>query len=226
MRNEKSRPRHGKAAHLIRRRSQPTVRAARAPTACGCARSGCDVAWQLVAEVFEHAPADLDPAERSVLLALAEWIYAPGRMTTRPIAELGRRVGQHPRTLRRTLRRLALRGLEVRVPLRDDKNGRPLFAVPGTVTRFRLPPFAPDKGDTGVPLSDQGKRRNRRSARGTHLSPLPVVLKEELQPEENPPASLPPRGRPHAHASAPRRSHTHTHTRARHALPRVRLTAA
>ena len=77
------------------------------------------MAWQLVVEVFDHAPADLTAAEMTVLLALADWSPVESRETSRPMPELARRARLSKTGLRAALRRLSARGLEVRVPIRD-----------------------------------------------------------------------------------------------------------
>lgn len=103
------------------------------------------MAWQLTEEVYAHAPAGLTLSERAVLLVIAEEARADTRGCPLARAELVRRAGLSVDGVRAALRRLRDRGLEVRVPLegRVDRVGNPVFAVPGLVSRYRLPVFAP-----------------------------------------------------------------------------------
>lgn len=133
---------------------------------------------KLVVEVLDHCPPEASPAERLVLLALAEKardetrVVLPSRLdgpcTRCGLPEAGcagrdgrgragtccqecrhretvretllRRTGLSPEGLTKVLRRLAARtpSLEVRVPLRHDARGRPVFAWEGVDGRFRL----------------------------------------------------------------------------------------
>lgn len=104
--------------------------------------------------VLDGAPAELTPAERLVLVAIAENVNDddPGRMTWPGFSRsiLMRRTGLKEAGLRRAFERLASRGLECRVPLGADKNGAPLYAVPGKACRYRMPILTPAQGATQV----------------------------------------------------------------------------
>jgi hypothetical protein len=97
-----------------------------------------------VCEVLDHGPPDLTAAELVVLVALAEKM--PRRVDyDYETRHLLRRTRLKPAGLRKAIARLAGRGIEVRVAIGKDRNGGPLFAVPGQSTRWRLPAFeAPD----------------------------------------------------------------------------------
>jgi hypothetical protein len=133
------------------------------------------VAWQLTCEVLDHAPQDLTSGELVVLCALAEYARVDGRTWSGEVAQLARRARMRPGSIRVVLRRLAERGLDVRVPLGTDRHGHPLYAVPGKSPTFRLPelPAPPDcpcercQGGTTVPPCPVDN-----SAKGVPQSPL------------------------------------------------------
>jgi len=97
------------------------------------------VAWQLVAEMLD-LPVKLTPAERLLLVALAERADPQTRECWPGQDELCGRTGLSPRGLGDTFARLASRGLEVRVPLKPGASGRGAFARIGVQRRYRLPP--------------------------------------------------------------------------------------
>ena len=99
----------------------------------------CLVAWQLVREVLDHAPATLTPSEALVLVALAEYARADRGPVDRSLADIARRARVSPDAVSKAFRRLAGRGLDPRVPIATDRNGAPLYAIPGRVPRYRLP---------------------------------------------------------------------------------------
>jgi hypothetical protein len=108
----------------------------------------------LIVEVLTRAPGDLGPSERMVLVVLAEdardatresWALNP--------EELGRRAGLKPAALQKVFQRLAKIGLEVRVPLKVGKDGRPVYAYEGKKCTYRLPLL---KRQELVPPSEDG----------------------------------------------------------------------
>jgi hypothetical protein len=109
------------------------------------ATSGCHMAYELVTEVFDHAP-DMTPAERCVLLAIAEKSRVYERAAAIDGAVMLRRCCVDERGLRHALVRLAERGLEVREPIGQDRLGRPVYAVPGRSRVFSLPHLTPAAG--------------------------------------------------------------------------------
>ncbi|MDP9843295.1 hypothetical protein [Streptosporangium lutulentum] len=125
------------------------------------------MAESLVGEVcaWLETPAaeGLTGAERLVLLIIAErcnkttrkmWAYkGDGKTLTDVIAA---RVGVEVDSLTKVFRRLALRGLEVRVPIATNSRGQPVFAVRGRSSDYILPflPASyelPPPGKTGSP---------------------------------------------------------------------------
>lgn len=105
------------------------------------------MAYELVAEVLDHAPPDLTPAEVLVLAAVAEYVlnedYKRGsRRTSRPAADIARRAHMTLDGLRKALQRLAKNDLEIRVPLATGKDGRPVYAVPGKSGTYEVPTLA------------------------------------------------------------------------------------
>ena len=108
--------------------------------------------------VLDHVPAELDPAERMVLLSIAENINDddPRRMTWPGFgrAQLMHRTGLGEEGLKKVFQRLAGHDLEVRVPMGTDRRGKVLYAVPGKQCRYVLPAaVARPEGGTQVPPS-------------------------------------------------------------------------
>lgn len=109
------------------------------------------MAYELVEEVLDHAPAGLTPAERLVMVAIAEYVlssdYTHGvRRTSRPSSEIARRAGLKPDGLKAVLQRLAARNLELRVPLMTGKDNRPVYAMPGRSGTYEIPALAAATG--------------------------------------------------------------------------------
>jgi hypothetical protein len=106
------------------------------------------MAFELVAEVLDHAPEQLDPAERLVLLCIAEECRGNARIRDIPAERIRRRTGLGERGLRHVCERLAAKGLKVRVALSIDRHGKPVYALTGKVCRWILPELPiPDKCD-------------------------------------------------------------------------------
>lgn len=99
------------------------------------------MAYELVEEVLDHAPAELDPAARLVLVCIAEECRGGARMRDIPAEDIRRRTGLGERGLRHACDRLKAAGLEVRVALAIDKHQRPVYALTGKVCRWVLPPM-------------------------------------------------------------------------------------
>jgi hypothetical protein len=102
------------------------------------------VGVKVVVEVLDHAPPDLTPAERIVLVALAERCRDDTRRVLPSVDEpvramLLRRSGLGDSGLTKVLRRLAQRGLDVRIPLGLDGSGRALYAYDGRAAEFSVP---------------------------------------------------------------------------------------
>jgi hypothetical protein len=99
------------------------------------------MAWQLVAEVLD-LPVPLTPAERLLLIALAERASAKTRTCWPPDDELRRRTGLSQRGLAAAFTRLAGRGMEVRVPVRPGATGRGAYSHTGRRKTYRLPEWS------------------------------------------------------------------------------------
>jgi hypothetical protein len=103
------------------------------------------MAYKLVKEVLDHAP-DMTPAERLLLVCIAEECRGANRIREIPSEVLQRRTGLGGRGLRDTVGRLDARGIKVRLRLSVDKHGKPVYAVPGRVCQWILPEFPPPAG--------------------------------------------------------------------------------
>ncbi|MCC5580613.1 helix-turn-helix domain-containing protein [Microtetraspora sp. AC03309] len=168
------------------------------------------VGIRLVAEVLDNAPMDLTPAERLMLVALAEDARDETRVCWPGMDKLVRRTGLQPDSIRRVFQRLAKRGLEVRVPIGKDKQGRPIFAREHVQTNYRLPvlmrrdegatseagPESPLSGGTTVPpqsrdenpatLFEAGPQSPPEAGRESRPSPQPPhSFREEPNPSRS-----------------------------------------
>lgn len=103
------------------------------------------MAYKLVKEVLDHAP-DMTPAERLVLVCIAEECRGTNRTREIRSEVLQRRTCLGARGLREACARLESRGIKVRLRLSIDKHGQPVYAVPGRVCQWILPEFPPPKG--------------------------------------------------------------------------------
>lgn len=103
------------------------------------------MAYKLVKEVLDHAP-DMTPAERLVLVCIAEECRGANRIREIPSEVLQRRTGLGARGLRDACTRLDTRGIKVRLRLSVDKHGQPVYAVPGRVCQWILPEFTAPAG--------------------------------------------------------------------------------
>lgn len=112
----------------------------------------------LVTEVLDHAPAELTTLERLILVVIAEAAQdedrpgVPAREAWPSMETLSKRTGMPPRTVRAAMRRLAERGLDVRVRQGTDKRGAPVYAHYGHATQYRVPRLRGlREGGTGQP---------------------------------------------------------------------------
>lgn len=134
-------------------------------------------------------PEDLTPAERLLLVALAEKaddttrrvLWARGED---PRATLRRRTGQSESGLRKCFGRLAARGLDPRVPLGTDRRGRQVFSYEGTAVEFCLP-LLPSGDPTGSALVDNPTER--RDERVTTTAPVVTLSSHGGDPLGSPP---------------------------------------
>jgi len=157
------------------------------------------VSIRLVVEVLDYAPEDLTPAERLVLVVLAEDANDGTREGWPGMDKISRRTGLQPDSVRRVFQRLAKRGLEVRVPIGKDKRGRLVFAHEGAKTTYRIPRFTPERRDQG-PSTEAGPQSHHSSARGGTLVPQ----RRDAGPSEAGPQSRPsPQSPQSPHLSLP-----------------------
>lgn len=174
-----------------------------------CAPNGGAVMGiQRVVEVLKHAPADLTPAERMVLVAIGENVRDsdPSRLTwpdfnVHVLAERSGLTGTG--TLKAALQRLGKRGLEVRVPITNGKDGRPLYALPGKQCRYRFPLLA--KGETSISPSG-GEGENTVSPGENTVSPMGRTQSRQAgtgSPPTPTPSSPPPSGAEEGEIPAP-----------------------
>lgn len=95
---------------------------------------------KLVAEVVNHAPRELTHAERWLLVCLAENARDETRLAWPGRDWLMDKLATDKwDTVATTLRGLAAKGYEVRVPRGTGTDGRTYFASKGTQTTYRLP---------------------------------------------------------------------------------------
>ncbi|MDT0305087.1 helix-turn-helix domain-containing protein [Streptomonospora wellingtoniae] len=133
--------------------------------------------FKLYRHVFDHAPDGLDSAARLVLLAIAD----DANDETRESLYLGQellchRTGLTPATLKKALQRLATAGYELRQPIGTDAVGRPIYALKGHHTVYRVPVFpersdVPAKGGSSSPLRGPAatERGEQVPERGEHV---------------------------------------------------------
>jgi hypothetical protein len=116
-------------------------------------------------EVLDHSPADLTPADRLLLLAIAEKANDvtrqgfPGwEVLTHRMGWAGNKDGGR-NALSNALGRLADRGLDVRVPVATGKDGRLVYAARGHRTTYRIPllrrPGEPERVVQDATLSER-----------------------------------------------------------------------
>lgn len=114
------------------------------------------MAYKLVKEVLDHAP-EMTPAERLLLVCIAEECRGTNRIREIRSEVLQRRTGLGPRALRDAVGRLDTRGIKVRMRLSTDKHGKPVYAVPGRVCQWILPVFPPPAGCDCETCSAEGE---------------------------------------------------------------------
>jgi hypothetical protein len=148
------------------------------------------MAYELVEEVFQHAP-PMTAAERLILVAIAELCRVGDRMRYIDGAEMMRRCCVEARGLAHALVRLAERGLDVRVPIGRDKRGQPVYAIPGLSRLFKLPHLKPAPGDcrcrmcrqadlqVTLPLEGLGRPDEKPADTGTSEADPAVILLEK-----------------------------------------------
>ncbi|GAA2630003.1 hypothetical protein [Streptomyces axinellae] len=160
-----------------------------------------------VVEVLMHAPADLTPAERMVLVAIGENVRDddPKRETWADFNAhvLAQRAGLNGQgSLKSALQRLAKRGLEVRIPLTSGKDGRALYAVPGKQCRYRFPTLAVGEVVTS-PTTGQGEVTAPPGEVRTSPKGRSQPRQARSEPPPTPPPSTPPPSKEDEEPAAP-----------------------
>lgn len=162
---------------------------------------------RLIGELTEwlRTPAaeGLTPAERCVLFAIAERCHESTRRMLRHRSDDEQLVDRiaavtgcdREGALKRAFRKLAKRGLEVRVPIRTGKDGRPVFTFDGHSMEFRLPEFPASvdlpRGGTDSypsgPVDNSGDPVDNPSGDhgrgGTETHPSPSERRDDCEPE-------------------------------------------
>lgn len=114
--------------------------------------------YELYREVLNHAPPNIGTPARLLLAVIADAANDKTREAFPGMPLLSHRTGLGPDAIRKALRRLAEVGLEVRVPMRKDKTGVPVYATNGHRAVYRIPPLAhrsqPGEAVTNVPPLD------------------------------------------------------------------------
>lgn len=186
---------------------------------------GGRMSGRLVGEVAEWlmSPAadGMSPAERTVLLLVAERAHEKTRVMLRhrtddrPLVDrLAAGAGlDKGESLKKAFQRLAKRGMEVRIPIGEDKLGRPRFAHEGRSMGFRLPELPasvqlPEWGESVPPTepvdnpvddsdsismdeAQRGEPVPSTESRGGNLNPPSGAQRGESVPPLSPSKSIP-----------------------------------
>jgi hypothetical protein len=118
--------------------------------------------YELRRQLREALGSDITGLQRAVALEIADDANERTRLSVASLEDLVRWTGaKDASVVRNALKRLAAAGWEFRIPIGRGKDGRTLFAVPGTRMTFRVPPFpgaaaASPKGEQGLPLGRAG----------------------------------------------------------------------
>lgn len=135
------------------------------------------MAFELVEDILDHAPADLTHTEVLLLVAVAEFARVETRMAAVDQADLARRVRVDQDSIKKICQRLEKRGIQVRLAFAFDRIGRPLYAVPGRTSTYIVPTFVPPENCSchrctkGVSRSLLRKKEGPRSRQGGPPSP-------------------------------------------------------
>jgi hypothetical protein len=96
--------------------------------------------YELRRQLREVLGPDITGLQRAVALEIADDANERTRMSIAPLDDLVRWTGaKDGSVVRNALKRLAAAGWEFRVPIGKGKDGRVLYAVPGTRMTFRVP---------------------------------------------------------------------------------------
>lgn len=115
--------------------------------------------YELRRQLREALGPDITGLQRAVALEIADDANERTRVSIAPLDDLARWTGaKDTGVVRNALKRLAAAGWEFRIPIGKGKDGRILYAVPGTRMTFRVPDFkgvavatpSEDKGEQGL----------------------------------------------------------------------------
>lgn len=129
--------------------------------------------YELRRKLREALGPDITGLQRAVALEIADDANERTRTSMAPLDDLVRWTGaKDSSVVRNALKRLAAAGWEFRVPIGKGKDGRVLYAVPGTRMTFRVPPFegvalatpSEDEGEPG--LTQEGATATPSKAQG------------------------------------------------------------
>lgn len=116
--------------------------------------------YELRRQLREALGPDITGLQRAVALEIADDANERTRRSWVALEDLARWTGaKDSSVVRNALKRLAAGGWEFRVPIGKGKDGRALYAVPGTRMTFLVPHFeggaratpSPSKGEQGLP---------------------------------------------------------------------------
>lgn len=112
--------------------------------------------YELRRQLREALGPDVTGLQRAVALEIADDANERTRMSMAPLDDIARWTGaKDTSVIRNALKRLAAAGWEFRIPIGKGKDGRVLYAVPGTRMTFRVPDF---KGvATATPTESKGE---------------------------------------------------------------------
>lgn len=99
------------------------------------------MAYELVEDVLDHSPPGLGATEILVLTVIAEQARRASREASIPQDLFLRRCRVTESGLRKVFRRLKEAGLDVRIPLYVKSDGRIMYAIPGSLPKYYLPPL-------------------------------------------------------------------------------------
>jgi hypothetical protein len=122
---------------------------------------------KLMVEVLDHAPSDWTQSERLIVVAIAEQANDKTRRGFPGIELIAHRAGVDVDTVSRTLRRMAKKGTELRLPAGTDKLGRTVYAHRSHRTVYEIPKLCPmgdhqtsaclERADGGPAISAEGE---------------------------------------------------------------------
>lgn len=146
--------------------------------------------YELRRALREALGPDITGLQRAVALEIADDASDATRRSMVPLEDLARWTGAaSPAVVRNALKRLAAAGWEFRVPIGQGKDGRALYAVPGTRMTFKVPAF-----EGGAPATSSADKEDDQGA------PAPPKEEPSLPHGVAPAPPQPPQGVAPAHS--------------------------